>query len=94
MEALFSAGDGPLATREASGRVVNAIVERVRSFTGGSADLAPSTKTLFKDHGHYGFEKYCGHSQSRCSESKRPLTPKFRGKKRLTTGLDILNHTC
>ena len=28
----------------------------------GSADLAPSTKTLLKDHGHYGFEDYCGHN--------------------------------
>ena len=62
LEELFHAGQGPLATREASGRVMNAIVERVHSFTGGSADLAPSTKTLLKDHGHYGFEEYCGHN--------------------------------
>ena len=59
---LFKAGDKPIATREASGRVMNAIVERVHSFTGGSADLAPSTKTILKDHGHYGFEEYCGHN--------------------------------
>ena len=59
---LFSSGDSPVATREASGRVMNALVERVHAFTGGSADLAPSTKTLLKDHGHYGFEEYCGHN--------------------------------
>ena len=59
---LFKAGDKPIATREASGRVMNAIVQRVHAFTGGSADLAPSTKTLLKDHGHYGFEEYCGHN--------------------------------
>jgi transketolase len=41
---------------------MNEIVERVHSFTGGSADLAPSTKTLLKDRGHYGFEEYCGHN--------------------------------
>jgi transketolase len=41
---------------------MNAIVKRVHSFTGGSADLAPSTKTLLKDHGHYGFEEYRGHN--------------------------------
>ena len=41
---------------------MNAIAERVHSFTGGSADLAPSTKTILKDHGHYGFEEYCGHN--------------------------------
>ena len=62
LEDLFNYGDPPMATREASGRVMNAIVDRVHSFTGGSADLAPSTKTLLKDHGHYGFEEHCGHN--------------------------------
>jgi transketolase len=62
LEALFPASQGPLSTREAGGQVMNAIVDRVHSFTGGSADLAPSTKTLLKDHGHYGFEEYCGHN--------------------------------
>ena len=62
LDSLFSAGDKPIATREASGRVMNIIAERVHAFTGGSADLAPSTKTLLKDHGHYGFEEYCGHN--------------------------------
>ena len=59
---LFKAGDKPVATREASGRVMNKIAEKVHAFTGGSADLAPSTKTLLKDHGHYGFEEFCGHN--------------------------------
>ena len=62
LEDLFKWGDKPIATREASGRVMNALVDRVHAFTGGSADLAPSTKTLLKDHGHYGFEEYCGHN--------------------------------
>ena len=62
LDGLFTASDKPVATREASGRVMNAIAERVHAFTGGSADLAPSTKTLLKDHGHYGFEEYCGHN--------------------------------
>ena len=62
LDELFSAGDKPMATREASGRVMNAVVDRVHTFTGGSADLAPSTKTLLKDHGHYGFEEYYGHN--------------------------------
>ena len=62
LDGLFKADDKPMATREASGRVMNAIADRVHSFTGGSADLAPSTKTLLKDHGHYGFEEYCGHN--------------------------------
>ncbi len=59
---LFSSTDKPIATREASGRVMNAVVPKVHAFTGGSADLAPSTKTILKDHGHYGFEEYCGHN--------------------------------
>ena len=62
LDELFSAADKPMATREASGRVMNTVAERVHSFTGGSADLAPSTKTILKDHGHYGFEEYCGHN--------------------------------
>ncbi|MBM4445068.1 MAG: transketolase [Chloroflexi bacterium] len=60
LSGLFEAADKPIATREASGQVMNAIADRVHSFAGGSADLAPSTKTLLKDHGHYGFEQYCG----------------------------------
>ncbi len=60
LSGLFGAADKPMATREASGQVMNSIADRVHSFAGGSADLAPSTKTLLKDHGHYGFEQYCG----------------------------------
>jgi transketolase len=62
LDELFSAGDKSLATRDASGRVMNVIVERVHSFIGGSADLAPSTKTILKDQGHYGIEDYSGHN--------------------------------
>ncbi|TET50309.1 MAG: transketolase [Dehalococcoidia bacterium] len=62
LDDLFKTTEKPIATREASGQVMNAIVQRVHSFTGGSADLAPSTKTTLKDHGHYGFEEYCGHN--------------------------------
>ena len=62
LDELFNSADRPVATREASGRVMNAIVDQVHAFTGGSADLAPSTKTLLKDHGNYGFEEYCGHN--------------------------------
>ena len=58
---MFSNED-PIATREASGRVMNAISKKVHSLAGGSADLAPSTKTLLKDQGDYGFDDYCGHN--------------------------------
>jgi len=57
---LFNAEDKPISSREASGRVMNAIAKTVQSFAGGSADLAPSTKTLLNDQGHYGLGKYSG----------------------------------
>ena len=59
---LFKTIKKPIATREASGKVMNMIVERVHALTGGSADLAPSTRTTLKDHGNYGFGEYCGHN--------------------------------
>jgi transketolase len=37
--------DKPIATRVASGKVLNAIADKVPSLIGGSADLAPSNKT-------------------------------------------------
>jgi transketolase len=45
LDGLFSADEKPIATRDASNRVMNYIAERVHGFTGGSADLAPSNKT-------------------------------------------------
>ncbi len=62
LDDLFHSGGKPVSTRAASGHVMNAIASKVHAFTGGSGDLAPSTKTLLKDHGHYGFEQYCGHN--------------------------------
>ncbi len=59
---LFKGRRDPISTREASGLAMNAIAKAAPAFVGGSADLAPSTKTLLKDHGHYGFEEYCGHN--------------------------------
>lgn len=43
---VFKPEDGSIATRAASGKVLNAIAARVPNLLGGSADLAPSTKTL------------------------------------------------
>jgi transketolase len=42
----FSPSDGKLATRKASGKVLNKIAKRYPALSGGSADLAPSTDTL------------------------------------------------
>ncbi|MFI5174778.1 MAG: transketolase [Terriglobia bacterium] len=51
----FKVSDGPLATREASGKVINAVAQVVPWLVGGSGDLAPSTDTLMK--GLPDFEK-------------------------------------
>ncbi len=59
---VFSAQDGPLATRSASGKVMNAIAGVLPTFLGGSADLAPSTKTYLKGHGDLGIDEWCGHN--------------------------------
>jgi len=40
----------PIATRNASGEVLQKIAKVVKNLVGGSADLAPSTKTLLKDY--------------------------------------------
>ena len=42
----FRPGDGPMATRDASQKVLTAVAPRLPALLGGSADLSPSTKTL------------------------------------------------
>jgi transketolase len=41
----FSAADGPMATRVASGKTLTVLAERLPEMMGGSADLGPSTET-------------------------------------------------
>jgi len=60
LNGLFKTGDKPIATRSASGQVMNLVATRVHSLMGGSADLAPSTKTILKDKGDFGIDNYCG----------------------------------
>ena len=43
---VFKPEDKPEATRVSSGKVLNAIARKVPNIIGGSADLAPSTKTM------------------------------------------------
>jgi len=47
----FSPSDDPIATRAASGKVLNAIAKNLPTLIGGSADLAPSNKT-YLDFSH------------------------------------------
>ena len=49
----FPADAKGMATREASGKVMNAIAPRLPALTGGSADLDPSTKTVLKGFGDF-----------------------------------------
>ncbi|MHB8455907.1 MAG: transketolase [Acidiferrobacterales bacterium] len=50
---VFDTDARGLATRDASGKVMNAIAPRLRALTGGSADLDPSTKTALKGEGDF-----------------------------------------
>ncbi|MEE8368841.1 MAG: transketolase [Thermoanaerobaculia bacterium] len=45
----FSPEDGPLATRSASGKVLNSIATVLPQLTGGSADLTPSNNTYLQN---------------------------------------------
>ncbi|HKT96650.1 MAG TPA: transketolase [Paraburkholderia sp.] len=52
----FDADPKGMATRESSGKVLNAIAQRVPWMIGGAADLSPSTKTNLKFEGAGSFE--------------------------------------
>jgi transketolase len=46
----FAPGDGPLATRAASGKTLNALAASLPELLGGSADLHPSNNTYLKGY--------------------------------------------
>lgn len=50
---VFAEDPKGMATRDASGKVMNAFAPKVPAFTGGSADLDPSTKTALKALGDF-----------------------------------------
>jgi transketolase len=52
----FDPTAGPIATRVASGKCINALAERLPNLMGGSADLAPSTMTLIEGGGDFAPE--------------------------------------
>jgi transketolase len=56
----FAAADGPIATREAGGKVMRALADRLPELVGGSADLAPSTRTWLDGLGTFGPEDRTG----------------------------------
>lgn len=57
---IYEPGEHSLATRAASGQVLNRIADHVPNFLGGSADLAGSTKTLIENETDFTRENYSG----------------------------------
>jgi transketolase len=57
---VFTAKDGNIASRAASGIVINAIAKTIPELLGGSADLASSTNTIIKGEPSFSAENYAG----------------------------------
>lgn len=57
---VFKAEAGKMATRQASGKVLNAIANSLPGLMGGAADLAPSTETLLKEYSSFTSEDRSG----------------------------------
>jgi transketolase len=62
LSSLFPAGTKPIATRSASGKILNTLVKHVHGLTGGSGDLSPSTKTFLVGYGNFGWQEHYGHN--------------------------------
>ncbi|MGC9356269.1 MAG: transketolase [Anaerolineae bacterium] len=56
----FKPEDGPLATRAASGQVLNALAPVIPELVGGSADLEPSNKTYLRESVDFQAASYEG----------------------------------
>ena len=56
----FKAEDGTMATRVASGRVLNAVAPAISNLIGGSADLATSNNTLLRGAGEFSAQNRGG----------------------------------
>jgi transketolase len=57
---VFTAKDGNVASRAASGIVINAIGKKIPELLGGSAGLASSTNTIIKGEPSFSAESYAG----------------------------------
>ncbi|PTQ55003.1 MAG: Transketolase [Hydrogenibacillus schlegelii] len=56
----FAPGEKKIATRDASGTVLNALAQAIPTLIGGSADLASSNKTTLKGEADFGPPDYAG----------------------------------
>lgn len=59
-EDFWAYEDKAEATRSLSGKMINRIKTKMPNLIGGSADLAPSTKTYMSDMGDFSKENYAG----------------------------------
>lgn len=57
---LFAKPEKADATRSTSGKVLNYLAAKIPNFFGGSADLAPSTKTVINGKDFYAADNYAG----------------------------------
>jgi len=57
---VFDPKKGPIATRSASGEVLNAVASKIPNLFGGSADLSPSTDTNLKGLGDFENDDHKG----------------------------------
>jgi transketolase len=57
---IFKATDPKMATRQASGKVLNAVAAGLPNLIGGSADLSPSTETTLKEFDSFTSENRGG----------------------------------
>ena len=55
-EEFWNLFDSPQATRNVSGKMINYMKDKIPNLFGGSADLAPSTKTYMNDAGDFSKE--------------------------------------
>ena len=62
LQSLFQNETKPIATRSASGKVLNILAKHVHGLTGGSGDLNPSTKTFLVGYGNFGWQEHYGHN--------------------------------
>ena len=62
LQSLFQNETKPIATRSASGKVLNMLAKHVHGLTGGSGDLNPSTKTFLVGYGNFGWQEHYGHN--------------------------------
>ena len=62
LDELFASETESMATRAASGKVLNLLAKHVHALFGGSADVGGSTKSILTGYGDFGWHEYAGHN--------------------------------